>query len=214
MIYKSMNDAAYSIIRMKLLGGEFELGGRIREDILAKEISMSRTPIREAINRLVSEGIIVKKSQQGLYLIDPLPEQIEDHIEIRISLEKLSIKKCIERSTDEDIDAICNSLKEFEEALDRKDFEECNKLDSKFHSMIAQFSNNTPLIRLLNQFSDFFKLVRIKEKKRDPEMKNKGTLKEHRRIMEAIKKRDVLAAQNAVEENIRSMRKNLFNKTT
>jgi DNA-binding GntR family transcriptional regulator len=209
-----MNDAAYSIIRMKLLSGEFELGGRIREDLLAKEISMSRTPIREAINRLVSDGIIVKKSQQGLYLIDPLPEQIEDHIEIRISLEKLSIQKCIERSTDEDIEAICNSLKEFEKALEQKDFVECNKIDSKFHSMIAQFSNNARLIRLLEEFSAFFLLVRIKEKKSDPEIKNKATLKEHRSITEAIKKRDVLAAQKAMEINIRSMRKNLFNKTS
>ncbi len=213
MMYKSMNEAAYSIIRMKLLDGEFELGGRIREDLLAKEISMSRTPIREAINRLVSDGIIVKKSQQGLYLIDPLPEQIQDHIEIRISLENLSIQKCIERATDEDIEAICNSLKEFEKALEQKDFVECNKLDSKFHSMIAQLSNNARLIRLLDEFSAFFQLVRIKEKKSDPEIKNKATLKEHRSITEAIKKRDVLAAQKAIEINIRSMRKNLFNKT-
>ena len=66
MVFKSLNDAAYSIIREKILHGDFELGSRIREDALAEEIAISRTPIREAINRLVADGIIIKKSQRGL----------------------------------------------------------------------------------------------------------------------------------------------------
>ena len=118
MVFKSLNEAAYSIIRDKILHGGFELGSRIREDALAEEISISRTPVREAINRLVADGIIIKKSQRGLYLIDPDPEQINDHIDIRISLEKLAVRKCIERATDEDIATICNSLNEFEKALE------------------------------------------------------------------------------------------------
>ena len=211
MVFKSLNDAAYSIIREKILRGEFELGSRIREDDLAEQISISRTPIREAINRLVSDGIIIKKSQRGLYLIDPEPEQIEDNIDIRVSLEKLSVKRCIERSTDEDIEAISNSLNEFEEALKQKDYDACNELDSEFHSLIAQMSRNGRLMGLLNDLSVFFKLVRKEEKKNHPEIKNKCTLKEHRRIAKAIKKRDILAAKEAVEANIQTMRSNLFN---
>ena len=121
MVFKSLNEAAYSIIREKILHGGFELGSRIREDALAEEISISRTPVREAINRLVADGIIIKKAQRGLYLIDPDPEQIQDHIDIRISLEKLAVRKCIERATDEDIATISNSLAAFEKALQQKE---------------------------------------------------------------------------------------------
>ena len=211
MVFKSLNDAAYSIIRTKILGGEFALGSRIREDVLAEQISISRTPIREAINRLVADGIIIKKSQRGLYLIDPEPEQIEDHIDIRVSLEKLSVKRCIERSTDEDIEVIMHSLDTFEKALTLKDYDACNELDSEFHSLIAQMSRNTRLMSLLKDLSVFFKLVRKEEKKNYPEIKNKRTLKEHRRIAKAIKNRDVLAAKEAVQANIQTMRDNLVN---
>ncbi len=211
MEFKSLNEAAYSIIREKILHGDFELGSRIREDALAEEISISRTPVREAINRLVADGIIIKKSQRGLYLIDPDPEQIKDNIDIRISLEKLAVEKCIERSTDEDIAAITNSLKEFEKALKRKDYDTCNELDGKFHFLIVQMSKNSRLMSLLNELSAFFQLVRKKEKKSHPEKKNIGTLKEHRRIAKAIKNRDISAAQEAVAANIETMRSNLFN---
>ncbi len=211
MEFKSLSEAAYSIIRKKILRGEFALGSRIREDVLAEQITISRTPVREAINRLVADGIIIKKSQRGLYLIDPGPEQIEDNIDIRISLEKLSVEKCIERATDEGVEEISNSLLDFEKALRQKDYDVCNQLDSDFHTLIAQMSGNDSLVSLLDDLSAFFQLVRKEEKKNHPEKKNKCTLKEHRRIAEAIKNRDILAAKEAVEVNIKTMRKNLFN---
>ena len=211
MEFKSLNEAAYSIIREKILHGGFELGSRIREDALAEEISISRTPVREAINRLVADGIIIKKSQRGLYLIDPDPEQIKDNIDIRISLEKLAVEKCIERSTDEDIAAISNSVTEFEKALKQHDYDACNKLDGEFHFLIAQMSKNIHLMSLLNGLSAFFQLVRNEEKKSHPEKKNKCTLKEHRRLAKAIENRDISAAKEAVEVNIQTMRSNLFN---
>lgn len=211
MVFKSLNEAAYSIIREKILHGGYELGSRIREDDLAEEISISRTPVREAINRLVADGIIIKKSQRGLYLIDPDPEQIKDNIDIRISLEKLAVEKCIERSTDEDIAAISNSLKEFEKALEEKDYDACNKLDGEFHFLIAQMSKNSRLVSLLKELSAFFQLVRKEEKKSNPQKKNIRTLKEHRSIATAIENRDIPAAKDSVEFNIQTMRSNLFN---
>jgi DNA-binding GntR family transcriptional regulator len=211
MVFKSLNEAAYSIIREKILHGGFELGSRIREDALAEEISISRTPVREAINRLVADGIIIKKAQRGLYLIDPDPEQIQDHIDIRISLEKLAVRKCIERATDEDIATISNSLDAFEKALQQKDYDACNELDGEFHSLIAQMSKNNRLMSLLNDLSVFFQLVRSEEKRSHPQKKNMCTLKEHRRIAKAIKNRDISAAKEAVEANIQTMRTNLFN---
>lgn len=211
MEFKSLNEAAYSIIRKKILRGEFELGSRLREDVLAEQITISRTPVREAINRLVADGIIIKKSQRGLYLINPKPEQIEDNIDIRLCLEKLAIEKSIERLTDDGIEEISNSLIEFEKALKQQDYDVCNELDSHFHTLIAKMSRNGRLMSLLDDLSAFFQLVRKEEKKNHPEKKNKRTLKEHRRIAEAIKKRDILAAKEAMEANIQTMRNNLFN---
>lgn len=213
MEFKSLNDAAYSEIRAKILQGEYELGSRIREDVLAEQISISRTPVREAINRLVADGIIIKKPQRGLYLIDPDPEQIEEHIEIRLSLEKLAVKKCIELLTDENLAAINDSLRAFEKALERKDYTACNELDGEFHMLIARLSGNSRLVNLLDEFSAFFQLIRKEEKKHNPEEKNSITLSEHRQIAEAINNRNVTAAQKAIEGNIQTMRHTLLKST-
>jgi len=210
MEFKSLNDAAYSVIREKILRGEFELGSRIREDVLAEQISISRTPVREAINRLVADGILIKKPQRGLYLIDPEPAQIEEHIEIRISLEKLAVEKSIEHLTDEGLAAIHDSLQAFEAALERKDYITCNELDSEFHLLIARLSQNGRLVKLLDEFSAFFQLIRKEEKKDSPQQKNEITLNEHRQIAEAISNRDVMAAQQAVAANIQTMRDTLL----
>lgn len=144
------------MIREKILQGEFELGSQIREDVLAEQISISRTPVREAINRLVADGILIKKPQRSLYLIDPEPEQIAEHIEIRISLEKLAVEKCIENLTDEGLAAITDSLQAFEMVLEQRDYTKCNQLDSKFHALIARLSRSSRLVKLLEEFSAFF----------------------------------------------------------
>lgn len=211
MEFKSLNDAAYSVIRTKILQGEFELGSRIREDVLAEQITISRTPVREAINRLVADGIIIKKPQCGLYLIDPEPAQIAEHIDIRISLETLAIEKCIEWLDDAGLSVLENSLKAFKKALDEKNYAECNELDSEFHMLIAKLSRNSRLMTLLDDFSTFFQLIRREEKKRNPEEKNRMTMNEHRLIIDAIKDRDTEGAKTAIKCNIERMRSSLLN---
>lgn len=210
MEFKSLNDAAYSVIKTKILQGEFELGSRIREDVLANQISISRTPVREAINRLVADGIIIKKPQRGLYLINPQPLQIAEHIDIRISLETLAVEKCIERLNDEGIALLDQSLAAFEQALEQRDYAACNEIDSEFHLLITKLSHNNRLERLLDEFSIFFQLIRREEKKVNPEQKNRTTLIEHQQIVDAIKNKDIFQAQTAIKNNIETMRNALL----
>ncbi len=209
MKHKSLNETAYEIIRGKILKGEFALGSRLREDLLAEEISMSRTPVREAINRLVADGFIINRVRKGLYLIQPEDHEIEEYIDIRIALEKLAVEQCIRNWTEEHREEIRNNLEKFKAALDRGDFDKCNLLDADFHMTIARVAENTKLLTLLKDFSAFFQLVRRTEKRTHPREKNEQTLKEHSLIADAIFKRDVESACRAVAVNIETMRTNL-----
>ena len=207
--HMSLNQVAYNMIKEKIIQGEFEPGSRIREDHLAEEISMSRTPVREAINKLVSEGLIISKARKGLYLIDPSIEEIEHYIDIRIALEKLAVEKCIEQATDEQLGVMADALDEFEFRLKKEKYDLCNQLDGEFHLLIAELSGNEKLHGMLQDLSSFFLQTRSREKKIHPREKNERTLREHRLIFEAIKKRDSRAAKKAVSENIDTMRNNL-----
>jgi len=207
--HKSLNETAYEIIRGKILKGEFALGSRLREDLLAEEISMSRTPVREAINRLVADGLIINRVRQGLYLIQPEDREIEEYIDIRSSLEKLSVEKCIRSISAEQKETINSNLQKFKSALDQGDFETCNNLDADFHMAIARIADNQKLLALLKELSAFFQLVRRTEKRTQPREKNEQTFKEHSLIVEAILAGDVDAACRAMSDNIETMRTNL-----
>lgn len=212
MKHKSLNEIAYEIIRDKILKGDFEPGSRLREDLLAGEISMSRTPVREAINRLVADGLIVNHARKGLYLIQPEDREIEDYIDIRTALEGLSVEKCIGNLTTESKERIRENLIEFKAALDREDYDACNSLDADFHMRIAEVAGNLKLLSLLKEFSVFFQLARRTEKKTHPREKNERTFKEHSAIAEAIFQGDAGAACRAMTLNIDTMRMNLHRK--
>lgn len=209
MKHRSLNETAYDIIREKILKGEFEPGSRLREDLLAEEISMSRTPVREAFNRLVADGLIINRARKGLYLIQPEDGEIEEYIDIRCSLEKLSVEKCIVNITPEQKETIHSNLQKFKAALEQGDFETCNSLDADFHMAIARIANNQKLLVLLKELSAFFQLARRTEKRKHPREKNEQTYKEHSHIVEAILASDVDAACRAMTVNIETMRTNL-----
>lgn len=209
MKHKSLNETAYEIIRDKILKGEFPLGSRLREDLLAEEIAMSRTPVREAINRLVADGLIINRVRKGLYLIQPEDHEIEDHIDIRSALEKLSVEKCIQNMTEEHKSEIRANIQKFKNALDKEDYAKCNILDAEFHMLIAKVAGNKKLLDLLREFSAFFQLARRTEKRTHPQEKNERTYREHSLIADAILAGDAEAARIAMASNIETMRINL-----
>jgi DNA-binding GntR family transcriptional regulator len=208
-MHRSLSDIAYAIIRERIIQGDFELGSRIREDEIAREIEISRTPVREATNRLVADGLILKKSQRGLFIINPDPDEINDYIDIRITLEDLSVSTCIERASDKDLQEIEAAVREFEIALNAEDFRLCNRLDQAFHSIIAHSAGNAKLRDLLEELSAVFELIRTEEKRSEPRAKNLRTLAEHREIASAIARRDIPGARDAMRKNIETMRENL-----
>ncbi|NLP43076.1 MAG: GntR family transcriptional regulator [Peptococcaceae bacterium] len=209
MEHLSLKESAYRIIKGKLLNLEYEPGSRIREDLLAQEISMSRTPVREAINQLSAEGFVNNIPRKGVFAIELSPEEIGDLLDVRESLEILAVEKCITKANDEQILILAKIIEGFESAWLMEDFKECNSLDSKFHLEIANISNNKKLIEFLKEIEDFMHIARAIEKKANAKAKNELTLKEHRNILEAIKNRDVEAAKEAIRVNIRTMKANL-----
>jgi len=209
MYHLSLKENAYHIIKEKIFNGDLEPGMRIREDLLAEEISMSRTPVREAVNQLSAEGFIRNVSRRGLYIIEFSPDEIIELLEVREQLEILAITKCIDKITAVQLKHLQNIIDEFESMLSKQMFRECNELDSRFHQEIAAISGNKKLIELLGEIEDFMKIARSVEKKVLPKEKNQLTLQEHTRILDCIRINNKIGAVDAISVNINRMKKNL-----
>ena len=142
MEHLSLKEKAYRIIKEKLLRMEFAPGSRIREDLLAEEISMSRTPVREAINQLTAEGFIHNEPRRGLFFIEIKKDEIKDLLDVWEALEILAVDKCIEKISPEQILDLEKILGEIESSLKAGNYVRCNDLDSRFHQEIAKISGN------------------------------------------------------------------------
>ncbi|HEY8344582.1 MAG TPA: GntR family transcriptional regulator [Bacillota bacterium] len=208
-MHLSLKQRAYQLIKEKLLNQEFSPGARIREDLLAEEIEMSRTPVREAINQLTAEGFIKNIPRKGLYCIEPTQKEIADLLSVRKYLEMLAIEQCVEKITGEDLDELDRYIKLYEEALAVEDFKTCNKYDSAFHMGIAKATKNQRLIKFLSEIDDFMHIARAMEKKTMPKDRAEKALNQHKKILAYIRSGEVEMARKEMINNIRSLEEHL-----
>jgi DNA-binding GntR family transcriptional regulator len=209
MEHPILRDKAYATIKQKLLHREIQPGERIREDLLAQEVSMSRTPVREAISQLTTEGFIVSLPRKGLFSANITRKEMLDFLKIREALEVLAVRECIGRITDGEIARLDEMLTDYEQALLSGDRHRASDLDSLFHTSIAELSKSRKLIRFIGEIGDFMSLARTQERPELTSEEKELSIRQHRSIFEAIRRRDIPRAVEAMRTNILGMKRKL-----
>ncbi len=97
----SRGDIAYQYIAKQLTSGELKVGQKLSEQAIASACGISRTPVREAIQRLTGEGILYQIPSSGTYVAMPQRGQIVDAFEIRLVVESFAVKRAIYKLTRE-----------------------------------------------------------------------------------------------------------------
>lgn len=202
--YSGLKEAAYVEIKQRLLGNKILPGERIREDLIAEEMGISRTPVREAINQLVAEGLVVNLPRKGLFALEISVQEIEKMIEVRVVLETLAVRMCCQMITEEQIGDLEEIFRHYQVLLRSKDFTEASKVDSEIHNYIARVSDNKKLIDYIRDLEELFTYTRARNVRWTQEMVD-GHIRLHRTLLDAIHRRDVSRAQKAMEADIRGM---------
>ncbi|MDR1835158.1 MAG: GntR family transcriptional regulator [Fusobacteriaceae bacterium] len=201
-----LKDFAYNIIKEKLLGGVIGLGERIREDILAKELGVSRTPVREAINRLVTQGLVVEIPRKGLFAAEFSTKDILDALDVRTVLECKSVRLCCERITEEQAANLEKIYEQYVEAITNHRFLESSRLDAQMHKMIVSVSENKKLFAYIDDLEDFFTYVRLKKVQDWNSSEIERAIGEHRRLLDAIRNHKADLAAQMMENDMNSMK--------
>ena len=160
-------------------------GERLNEAILAKELGVSRTPLREALNRLSSEGFLTFSANNGFFRKTIDVKEIFDLYEFRRCLELAAVKLSVERATDEQLSEIEAFVAE--SALEVKDrtVDDFVTLDERFHEMLIKLTGNMQMLDALKKINARIQFVRwLDMTERRPE-----TQSQHKLIVAALRKR-------------------------
>jgi DNA-binding GntR family transcriptional regulator len=201
----NLRDQTYDIIKNMIIVREIEPGKKINEEQLAKEIRVSRTPIREALCRLENEGIVKIIPRRGAFVADLNEINVSEILLIREVLEGL-----VARIATENMDE--KTLEKLKKALDKvstiseedRDLVTYTRSEVDFHASLLSASNNQMLKSMMEIVNAHLQIIRLRTVV-IPERAQK-TVKEHHQILKAIEKGDANAAEELMRKHVRSVR--------
>lgn len=206
----SLRGRVFQVMRDNILNGVYQENEELRENTIAKELGVSRTPVREALRQLELEGLVKIIPNKGAFVTGITKKDVKDIYAIRSLLEGLCARWATEHITEEQIDELEEIVLLSEFHLKRGKEEpsiQVTELDGKFHEVLYNASNSRILKHVL---SDFHKYVRMARKASvaDPQRAEKS-IEEHKNILQAIKVKDANEAEKLATLHMMNVMKNL-----
>lgn len=193
-------DAVRARLRDAILGGRLGPGEKLSVPELARTLNVSRSPVREAVLQLVSEGLAVEQARRGVVVSRV---EIEDILEIH-QLEEpvagLAARLCARNATREVLQALRAILETQAEAVQTGNAALYRETDDQFHALIASSAGNRRLGRVLTALRAELRLG-LRAAASDPAHLKRGH-REHRAIMRALERCDGNAAESAMRAHV------------
>jgi DNA-binding GntR family transcriptional regulator len=199
-----LRESIANAIRGSIIKGKLQPGERLMEPIIAEQIGVSRTPVREAFLQLESEGLVEVLPRKGAVVSDISVKNAEELYVVRSVLEGLAARLSSEKITDELLDKLKNINKKLTELAKEKsdNFIDITNLNNEFHSIITRSACNNKLyqsIEILRKQTTRYNFISLSVLSR-----LKVSVKEHEEIINFLSKRDT-------EESEKFMRKHIEN---
>lgn len=201
-LYVTKSDYAYTRIREGILLGEFAPGTVLHQSMLAKTIGISTTPLREALRRLKSEGLVELDAHRDARVAPLTAEEARDLLEIRRSLDPLAAALAAERRTKDDIRAIREALTGVEPLHRDPDVVDL-VAHRRFHAAIYLSSHNDLLISTLDSLwdkADRYRRLGLEVVRSQEERDQKA--REHLELLEAVVRGDSGGAADLMRQHI------------
>lgn len=204
----SLRGRVFNNLRENILAGVYHENEELKENTIAQELGVSRTPVREALRQLELEGLVTMIPNKGAYVTGITSKDIHDIYMIRSYLEGLCARWACENITEAQIE-------DLEEVLYLSDFhsrrshnDQLVELDNKFHDLIYKASGSKILNHVLSDFHHYVERVR-KITLAKPDRATKSS-QEHAAILDAIRQRDSNLAEELAHEHIINSMRNII----
>lgn len=201
------DESAYAQLRAMLASGILEPGAWLREKTLAERIGVSRTPIREALNRLAAEGLVEISRNKGAQVVSFTAGDIADLYDVRAGFEPHAALLSVPRFTDVDVERLELLANQMEDAVQAGRHTELSALNGEFHGIFVELCGNRHLSIALRAILRPTMVAHTFMSYTPEELKR--SMQHHAELVAAAKARDgewaeavmrvhILAARNAV----------------
>jgi len=205
-----LEEVAYQHIKNKIIQREIFPGCRILQETIVQETGISRTPVFQAILRLKHEGYVDLLPKRGAAVISPTAKEIYDTYDFRILLETDLIRRVCPIITEERLDEMEHYANEQSRLYANGNIQVFNDLNRKFHLTLCAQEDNKYYEKFLHELynkCDIYLLFYDIYKIQTPE--ESSTLRYHRKILSALRNRDVEACVRLMREHLEITRNRL-----
>lgn len=204
----NLSEAVYEVIREWLINETLMAGTKMKEEGIAKQLGVSRTPVREAIHKLEREGLVEIIPRYGTFIVSISPKDAQEIYDIRGALEALALRSGFSRIDKSKLLEMRELHKRCEEPVKKGDLDSFIEVDAKFHDLITKASGNDRLIRLMGNLKNQIRMSKL-ESLSVPGRAEKS-LKEHENIISAVFEGDKEKAERLVREHSDKAKENLL----
>lgn len=198
---KTVPEAIVEHLRQLIVNGDLKPGQRLVQDELAESLGVSRTPVREALNRLAHEGWVTISKYKGAIVTEFSPNDLEEIYTVRCALESYAVSLAAETITENELDQLASYLADMSTAFQTQQFEKLLEAHQLFHMAIYKVSGKQRMIELIGNYMDqsmAYQRIALGFGRgaSDP-------ISEHSRIYQALKQHDVNEANHQMQVHLR-----------
>jgi DNA-binding GntR family transcriptional regulator len=203
-----VRNEVYEHLKLEILNGSLEAGARLAEIPLSERLGVSRTPVREAMQRLVQDGLVLLEAGKGAKVRGISSHEIEEIYAVREVLDGLAARLAAQKRKTTDLKAMKAALHDLENAA-ANDFNAQVAADLEFHRAVAEASGNSTLEQTLSSLAQ--QVARVKLLTREYNQ-NAATKAAHNSIFAAIEAKDPETAEKSARDHVRDFRALLLHK--
>ncbi|MGI3171041.1 GntR family transcriptional regulator [Pseudooceanicola sp. C21-150M6] len=206
----SLRGQAYDTLKKRILSLELKPGEAVTVAGLADDMGLGRTPVIQAVDRLMLDGLVEVMPRKGVVVSPVSLEDLVQIIEVRMLNECRAARWASERITEKQVKALEDNLKTMRKAAAARDIDQLIALDSAFHALISQAAGNDILSELLGNLHD--RSLRFWTLSLQVPDQNDRVVEQHTDIVEALAKHDADAAEEAVRLHIAAFQSNIVDR--
>lgn len=187
-------------IRRRILNFTLPPGIKLSDEEIARELGISRTPVREALNRLAAEGLVEARLNRGFIVKVFDRKEVEDTYVLRERLETLAVELATHRLDEGKRKSLVELVDSTPKVIEARDLHGFNDTDERFHDLIALYSDNSALYKMLKNLQGKIRLIRRYDHLRPGSLEE--AYEDHLDILDSMVRADVEEAARKMSLHI------------